>query len=112
MKFRTVCQDHQAGKSAIKCLFQKHYKMAGVCFEPRPCLSHSQNSNHSITLSTFDNTADSQPCCQLNVGVLFEGYKRQTLNWVGDQNLRDIISEPLDLLNLLPIVRFNSCFTS
>ena len=34
--FRTACQDHQAGESAVKCLSQGHNRMAQVGFEPRP----------------------------------------------------------------------------
>ena len=35
MKFTTACQDHQAGKSAVKCLSQGHNGMTRVGFEPR-----------------------------------------------------------------------------
>ena len=33
MKFRTTCQDHQAGKSTLKYLSQGHNRMARVGFE-------------------------------------------------------------------------------
>ena len=33
----TVCQDHQAEESAVKCLSQGNNKNARVGFEPRPC---------------------------------------------------------------------------
>ena len=32
-----ACQDHQAGESAVKYLFQGHNRMAQVGFQPRPC---------------------------------------------------------------------------
>ena len=51
-KFRTACQDYQAGKIAVKCLSQGHHKMARVDFEPRPSLSQSRPFNHSTTLLT------------------------------------------------------------
>ena len=35
MKFRTACQDHQAEESAVKCLSQKHNRMARVGFDPQ-----------------------------------------------------------------------------
>ena len=35
MKFRTACQDRQAGKSAAKCLFQGHDRMTLIGFELR-----------------------------------------------------------------------------
>ena len=47
---RTACQDRQAGESAIKCLFQRHNRMARVGFEPKLFRSQSRSSNHSITL--------------------------------------------------------------
>ena len=37
LKLRTGCQDHQAGKSAVKCLSQGHKRMVRVDFELRPC---------------------------------------------------------------------------
>ena len=37
MKFRTACQDRQAGESVAKCPSQGHNRMARVSFEPRPC---------------------------------------------------------------------------
>ena len=30
-------KDCQAKKSAVKCFFQEHNRMAQVCFKPRPC---------------------------------------------------------------------------
>ena len=36
LKFRTACQDHQAGESVVKCLSQGHNRMERVGFEPRP----------------------------------------------------------------------------
>ena len=47
---RTACQDRQAGESAIKCLFQRHNRMARVGFEPKLFRSQSRSSDHSITL--------------------------------------------------------------
>ena len=37
MKFRTACQDRQAGESAVKSLPQGHKRMERVGFEPTPC---------------------------------------------------------------------------
>ena len=45
-KFRTACQDHQAGECAVKCPSQGHKRMARVGFEPRLCWSRAQRFNH------------------------------------------------------------------
>ena len=37
MKFRTACQDRQAGESAVRSLSLGHNRIARVGFEPRPC---------------------------------------------------------------------------
>ena len=37
MKFRTACQDRQAGESEVKRLPQGYNRMELVCFEPTPC---------------------------------------------------------------------------
>ena len=37
MKFRTGFQDCQPGKSAKKCLFERHNRIAHVGFELQPC---------------------------------------------------------------------------
>ena len=34
-EIRTVCQDHQAGESAVKCLSQGHNRKVRVGFEPK-----------------------------------------------------------------------------
>ena len=47
---KTDCQDHQAGESAVKCLFQGQNRMACMGFEPKPSRSQSGPSNHSTTL--------------------------------------------------------------
>ena len=39
MKFRTACQDGQAGKSAVKCLSQEYNRTVQVGFELRLCPS-------------------------------------------------------------------------
>ena len=46
------CQDHQAGESAVKCLFQGHKRMVRVGFELRLCRSQSRRSKHSTTMLT------------------------------------------------------------
>ena len=51
-EIKTVCQDRQAGESAVKCLSQGHNRMVCVGFEPRPCLSQSWHSNHLTMLPT------------------------------------------------------------
>ena len=35
MKFRSACQDRQAGESVVTCLSQGHNKMAQVSFKSR-----------------------------------------------------------------------------
>ena len=37
VKFRTACQDHQAGESAVKRLSQRHNRMARAGFKHIPC---------------------------------------------------------------------------
>ena len=37
LQFRTPFQNHQAGKSSIKCLSQEQNRVVQVDFEPRPC---------------------------------------------------------------------------
>ena len=37
LKFRSACQDQQAGKSVVKCLFLGYNKVARVGFEPWKC---------------------------------------------------------------------------
>ena len=44
MKFRTACQDRQAGENASRCLSQEHYRMARVGFKPTPCRCLSERS--------------------------------------------------------------------
>ena len=52
LKLRTGCQDHQAGKSAVKCLSQGYKRMVRVGFELRPCRSQPRRSKHSTTMLT------------------------------------------------------------
>ena len=40
LSFKTACQDHQAGECAVKCLSQKHNRMARVGFEPNRVADH------------------------------------------------------------------------
>ena len=35
LKFRTTCEDHQVGESAVKCLSQGHSRMAQVGFKQK-----------------------------------------------------------------------------
>ena len=44
LKFRTSCQYCPARKSAVKCLFQEHSRMAQVGFKPRLRQSQSRRS--------------------------------------------------------------------
>ena len=44
----------QAGDSAVKCLSQRHNKMARVGFEPRPCRPQSQDFIHMNKLTTIE----------------------------------------------------------
>ena len=50
MRFRTACQNHQAGKSAVKCFSQGHNRIAQVVFEPKLCRLQPWGYNHPITL--------------------------------------------------------------
>ena len=50
LKFRTACQDYQAGKSVVKCLSQGHNRRVQVSFESTPYQSQSQCFNHSTML--------------------------------------------------------------
>ena len=52
LKLKTGCQDHQAGESAVKCLFQGHKRMVGEGFELRLCRLQSRRSKHSTTMLT------------------------------------------------------------
>ena len=36
-KIKTVCQNCQAGKTALKCLSQGHNRIARVGFKPKLC---------------------------------------------------------------------------
>ena len=47
MKFTTAFQDHQAGKSAVKCLSQGHNRMTRVGFEPR--LGYVDHNHGTLT---------------------------------------------------------------
>ena len=47
MKFRTACQDRQAGKSAAKYLSQEHNIMVVIMLPP------ARRFNHSTMLPTF-----------------------------------------------------------
>ena len=50
LKLRTDCQDHQAGESAVKCLFQGQKRMVQVGFELRLCQSQSRRSKRLTTM--------------------------------------------------------------
>ena len=50
MKFRTACQDHQTGKSAVNVSFSRTQQNAQVGFEPRLCQSQSQRSNELLLI--------------------------------------------------------------
>ena len=47
---RTACQDHQAGESAVKCLFLGHNRTKRVGFESRLCRLRTRRSNLSTSL--------------------------------------------------------------
>ena len=51
LQFRTACQDHQAGESAVKCLSQGHNRMAQVGFEPR---DHADHQSGALTTRHFE----------------------------------------------------------
>ena len=53
MKFKTACHDRHAGKSAVKCLSERHNRMTQVSFE-RDHVDHNHGAlNPSTTLPTF-----------------------------------------------------------
>ena len=64
LKFRTDCQDHQGGKSALRCLFQRHQRMAQIGFEPRSRRSQSQRTNHSTRCRQIVNINLIEKHCQ------------------------------------------------
>ena len=42
----TACLEHQAGRSAVKCLSQRRNRMAREAFKVRPLQSQTRRSNH------------------------------------------------------------------
>ena len=64
MKFKTVCQDHQTGENAVKCLSQEHNRMARVGLK----LNHVDHNHGPLTtriccrqIDTFKQGVESNP---------------------------------------------------
>ena len=73
--FVSACQDHQAGKIAIKCLFHGHNRMARVGFKPRPCRSRSRRSNPSTTFYLQNEFFKvPSPFCKATTGLTYSNW--------------------------------------